>query len=170
MQRLRLLIGDQLTASLVRYGISGLVVAAVYLSIPLVLNTIAAVPVEVSIPVAYVAAATVHFNLQRRFVFRHVARFALSTRQQIGRYLGMAAVQYPVTAVLTAVLPPVLGISQRVAFVGVALAWSLCVFVLLRTRIFHPSSHADDLEHGTAAQTPEISPAELDPLKQELLR
>ena len=63
------------------------------------------VPIEVAIPIAYVLAVTLHFNLQRHFVFRHVDEFALSTRQQIGRYVVIGAIQYPITALATALLP-----------------------------------------------------------------
>jgi putative flippase GtrA len=143
MRRLRVLASHPLTGSAVRYAIAGSAVAVVYLGIPVALNGGAGLPVEVAIPIAYLAAVTLHFNLQRHFVFRHVAEFALSRREQIARYIGMGVVQYPTTAIATAVLPKLLGLSERTAFVIVAMTMSLTLFVLLRTHIFHSGDQAD---------------------------
>ena len=88
----------ELAGSTVRYAIAGATVAGTYLAIPLGLGWLFAVPIEVAIPIAYVLAVSLHFMLQRHFVFRHVETFALTTRQQIGRYIAMGAVQYPTTA------------------------------------------------------------------------
>jgi putative flippase GtrA len=127
-----------------RYAITGGVVGLVYIGMPVVLNGGAGVAIEVAIPIAYVLAVSLHFNLQRHFVFRHVAEFALSRRKQIGRYVMIGAVQYPTTAIATAVLPKVLGLSQRVTYVIVTLTMSLVFFVLLRTVIFHSTTEVDD--------------------------
>jgi putative flippase GtrA len=123
-----------------RYAMTGAVVGLVYIGTPVVLNGGAGVPIEVAIPIAYVLAVSLHFNLQRHFVFRHVAEFALSRRQQVGRYLMIGAVQYPTTAIATAVLPDVLRLSQRATYVVVTLTMSLVFFLLLRTHIFHPTT------------------------------
>ncbi|MBV9818666.1 MAG: GtrA family protein [Solirubrobacterales bacterium] len=123
---------------MVRYGVAGAIVGAVYLGVPLVLNGLIGAPIEVAIPLAYVLAVTLHFNLQRHFVFRHVDEFALSTRQQIGRYLVLGAIQYPTTALATGFLPGLLGVSERVIFVGVTLVMSVTFFLLLRGHVFAP--------------------------------
>ena len=148
-----------------RYGIAGSIVAVVYLSIPVALNSGAGVPVEVAIPIGYLIAVTLQFNLQRRFVFRHIEEFELSRRGQIGRYVIMGSIQYPITAVATIVLAHVLGIPQRVTFVVVAIATALCVFLVLRTHVFHPNRKA-------ANQVPQSTGSrdEVDVGEQELLR
>ena len=89
MRRLHVLARHPLTGPTMRYAIAGATVAIVYLGIPVTLNGGAGVPVQVAIPIAYVAAVTLHFNLQRHFVFRHVSEFALSRREQITRYVGI---------------------------------------------------------------------------------
>jgi putative flippase GtrA len=139
MQSVRALLRSPLAGPLVRYGAAGATVAAVYLAVPLVLNGLIGVPLEVAILLAYVLAVTLHFNLQRRFVFRHVEEFALSVRQQIGRYLVIGAIQYPTTALATAFLPGLLGLSQRVVFVLVTLVMSVTFFLLLHGQVFHPN-------------------------------
>jgi hypothetical protein len=90
------------------------------------------VPIEAAIPVVYLAAITLHFNLQRRFVFRHVSTFALDRRRQITRYAAMASIQYPTTAIATSVLPGLLHVSERTAYVITVLAISATFFLALR--------------------------------------
>jgi putative flippase GtrA len=138
MRSIRALLSHDLTGPLIRYGIAGGCVALVYLSVPLLLHDVAGLPIEVAIPIAYALALTLHFNLQRRFVFHHIDEFALTTRQQIGRYAMMAAIQYPTTALATAFLPGWLHISSDAAFVIITLTISLGAFLLLRGHIFHP--------------------------------
>ncbi len=145
MGRLRTLFGHPAMGPGIRFGIAGTIVAGVYLGIPVALDG-AGVPIEVAIAIAYVIAITLHFNLQRHFVFCHVAEFALTRREQITRYLMMASVQYPTTALATALLPKVLGLSPEGTFVIVSLTISLTVFVVLRTHIFHAG---DGLPKGT---------------------
>jgi putative flippase GtrA len=135
----RLLINHPLAGPTLRYGLVGATVAAVYLAIPFALNGVLGAPIQVAIPVAYVAAVTLHFNLQRHFVFRHVLAFALSRREQIARYVAVGAVQYPVTALSTAFVPGLLGISERAAFVATTLLISVTFFLVLRGHVFHPS-------------------------------
>jgi putative flippase GtrA len=112
-------------------------VAAVYLGLPVLLDGAVGVPIQIAIPIAYIAAVCLHFNLQRHFVFRHVDQFALTTRAQITRYVVVGAVQYPVTALLTWALPRTLGFSPRAAFVCTALAITATFYIILRTHIFH---------------------------------
>jgi putative flippase GtrA len=139
MRRVRALLNHTLVGSTVRYGIAGSIVGGVYVGLPLALNGGFGMPIEAAIPIAYAIALTLHFNLQRHFVFRHVEEFALQRRQQILRYLGIAAFQYPTTALATALLPSALHISQRVAYVITVVTISAIAFVVLRTHIFHPA-------------------------------
>jgi putative flippase GtrA len=158
MRTLRALLAHELAGSGMRYVIAGGIVAVVYLGVPIALNGGAGVPIEVAIAIAYVLAVTLHFNLQRHFVFRHVGVFELSRRAQIGRYIMMGAVQYPTTAVATALLPKVLGLSSRATFVVVSLVMSATLFIVLRTHIFqshggdvparHPGGSGTELEVG----------------------
>jgi putative flippase GtrA len=137
MPRLRLLLAHPLAGPGIRYVIAGSIVAVVYLGLPVGLYDGAGVPVEAAIPIAFALAIVLHFTLQRAFVFRHITTFALSTRAQIRRYGVIAAVQYPTTAALTALLPSLLHLPQRDCFVIITLSMSLVSFTVLRTRIFH---------------------------------
>ena len=139
MRSLRTLLAHDLTGPLLRYAIAGGCVAVVYLSLPLLLHDVVGIPIEVAIPIAYAVALTLQFNLQRHFVFHHVDQFALTTRQQIGRYAMIAAVQYPTTALATAFLPGLLHISSDAAFLIITGTISLTAFLVLRGHVFHPT-------------------------------
>jgi putative flippase GtrA len=139
MKTVRAVASHPLAGPTVRYLIAGATVAGVYLAIPLLLDGALGVAIQIAIPIAYLIAVSLHFNLQRHFVFRHVTQFALSTREQIVRYVAVGAVQYPLTALSTALLPGALGLSERAAFVCTTLAISLSFFLVLRAHIFHPS-------------------------------
>jgi putative flippase GtrA len=156
MRTIRAFLRHPLAGPALRYAIAGATVAGVYLAIPLVLNGVFGVAIQITIPIAYVLAVTLHFNLQRHFVFRHVAEFALSVRQQIGRYVGIGAIQYPTTALATAFLPGWLGISERVTFVLTTVAISITFFLVLRGHVFHETptdvAIASAAEHEAAEQ------------------
>jgi putative flippase GtrA len=127
------------TGQALRFGIAGAAVTAVNLAIPIVLNDALGIPIEVVIPFAYVVSAALQFTLQRVFVFRHVEQFALSTRAQATRYVLLGAVQYPTVALGTFLLPKLIDISEKAAFLGTSLAFSACLFVLIRKGVFHPA-------------------------------
>lgn len=144
-----------------RYAIAGATVGLIYFGGPVALDG-AGVPIEAAIPVCYVAAICLHFALQRKFVFRHVEVFALSRREQAVRYLMIGAVQYPTNALSTAVLPSVLGVSQRAVYLCVAATMSVIFFIVLRTHVFHSGL-------GQPAPPPELSGDESEVGELELL-
>jgi putative flippase GtrA len=160
MRSLRALLAHNLTGPLIRYGIAGGCVALVYLSLPLLLHDVVGIPIEVAIPIAYALALTLQFNLQRHFVFHHIDEFALTTRQQISRYAMIAAVQYPTTALATALLPGLLHISSDAAFLIITATISLTAFLLLRGHVFHPTVEEELILEARAEQRE--STAELD--------
>jgi putative flippase GtrA len=94
------------------------------------------VEVQLAVAVAYLAAITTHFTLQRLFVFAGEGAFALTLGRQLRRYTAMAAVQYPATAGLVALLVAA-GLSNLGAVVCAALLVTPVTYVLLRTRMFH---------------------------------
>jgi len=160
MRSIRALLRHDLTGPLIRYGIAGGCVALVYLGVPLLLHDVVGLPIEVAIPIAYALALTLHFNLQRHFVFRHVDEFALTTRQQIGRYAVMASIQYPTTALATAGW---LHISSDAAFLIISLSISLTAFLLLRGHIFHPDVEEElILEEAAEKRAADVEQPDLD--------
>jgi putative flippase GtrA len=137
---LRQALSPEARGQLVRYGIAGATVAVVYIGLTLLLSGPVGLPIQAAIPIAYVTAITVHFTLQRWFVFHDAGAFALVMHHQVGRYLAIGLVQYATTAAATAVLPSVLGLPEKVVYVAAVGVLSVGSFVLLRTSVFHPPS------------------------------
>jgi len=123
----------------VRYALGGGTSAAVYIGLTLLLSGPGQINIQIAIPVAYVCALVVHFSLQRWFVWAHHEEYALAPHVQAGRYLLVAFAQYAFTAVCTAVLPPILGVSEQVVYVVCALLAAGLAFLALRFAVFHPT-------------------------------
>jgi putative flippase GtrA len=140
-----------------RYAISGAIVTGFYLGAPLLLNDALGLPLQMAIPIAFVIAATLQFNLQRRFVFRHVEQFALSVRAQIVWYVTVGSIQYPVTALGTLIGPKLTGLSDRLSFLATSLTFSVVFFLFIRGRVFHASENASEDEIAASLATvPEV--------------
>lgn len=125
---------------LVRYASVGVLVAAIYIGLTLLLSGSLGLPIQAAIPIAYLCAICVHFTLQRLFVFRNAEEFELAVHHQVARYVALVLSQYVVTALFTAVLPSVLNLPARAVYVGTVCICTAIAFVLLRTRIFHSPS------------------------------
>lgn len=119
-----------------RFVMVGGTVAVLYLAGTLVLNSLG-MPIQAAIPTAYVASLFVHFTLQRYFVFANHDEFALGLRHQVPRYLVTAAIQYAVTALLTAVLPDLLHANERLVYSVVAVAAAMVTYAVNRAAVFH---------------------------------
>jgi putative flippase GtrA len=127
----------RLSRDAVRYALAGAAVALSYIGLTLLLSGPGALPIQLAIAVAYLLAVALHFTLQRAFVFRDRQAFALSGREQAGRYVAIGVAQYSATAAATAVLPAALGASEEVVYVGTVVVISAATFLVLRTRVFH---------------------------------
>jgi putative flippase GtrA len=127
------------TGSLIRYLMSGVTTTLIYVGLTLLLNSAAGVPIGIAIAVSYALAITVHFLLQRHFVFASDAGFHVSTRDQIMRYVVIGVVQVTITWISTHYLPSLLGLSQQVVYVLTVGVISACTFLLLRFHVFAPA-------------------------------
>jgi putative flippase GtrA len=125
---------------LVRYAMAGALVGVVYVGTTLLLSGPGGLPIQAAIPIALVCAVSLHFVCQRWFVFRDAHAFELAMHHQVGRYILLGLMQYAIAAVSTGILPGVLGVPERVVYVGTVCVSSAVGFILLRTRIFHAPS------------------------------
>ena len=121
----------------VRYAISGATTALVYFGITLALSGPFGVPIQPAIAIGYGLSLIVHFSLQRYFVFRSHEGFALAMHHQVGRYLIAAAVQYGLTALITAVVPDAIGVDERIVYLVTAITLTVLTFLSLRVLVFH---------------------------------
>src|SRR5437868_1244338 len=125
---------------LVRYAMAGALVGVVYIGTTLLLSGPVGMPIQAAIPIALVAAVSLHFVCQRWFVFRDAEEFALAMHHQVGRYVLLGLMQYGIAAGSTGLLPGLLGVPERVVYLCTVCVSSAIGFILLRTRIFHPPS------------------------------
>jgi len=126
-----------LLGQLLRFGLAGSLVALLYVTVTTVLSQVLGVPFQLALAIGFASGLLLHFTLQRVFVWTHHEEFALGLRHQVGRYLTMAAAQYGVTAVSTAVLPSVLGLSEEVVYLLTMVVVTTVGFLLMRFVIFH---------------------------------
>lgn len=128
-----------LVAQATRYVIATGTTTLLYVGLTLGLSGLSGAPIQIAIPIAYVTAVVINFILQRRFVFPHGEEFALPVYHQ-ARYfvlVGLFIVGFSIAA--TTVLPPLLGISEQVAYLGTVVVTPLVTFTVLRTWVFHRS-------------------------------
>ena len=121
----------------VRFVLVGGFVALVYLLTTTFLAVVIGVPFEVALLVGFCLGLTIHFSLQRVFVWGHDGGFALPFRRQAARYIMVAGTQYLLTALGTALLPRALGLPTEVVYLAIALLCTGFNFVIFRGRVFH---------------------------------
>jgi putative flippase GtrA len=131
--------GSALTAQGVRFGLAGGLVALVYLGSTTFLADVVGLPFQVALAIGFCLALTVHFTLQRLFVWNSSEAFALALHHQVGRYLVLAALQYGVTACSTSLLPSALGIPTEAVYLATVAVVVSVNFLVFRNRIFHLS-------------------------------
>lgn len=120
-----------------RFALVGGLVFGIYVGTTSLLAEVIGLPFEASLAIGFALAIATHFNLQRLYVWRHAAAFALPLHHQLARYLSMAAIQYGLTAVITGTVPQALGISPEVVYVPTVAVITATNFLIFRSRIFH---------------------------------
>lgn len=147
-ERLR---GSGVLAQGARYALTGGTVTIVYLGSTTLLSSVVGLPFQVALAIGACIGVSVHFTLQRFFVWAHRDEYALPLRHQAVRYLVFAGVQYGLTALSTAVLPAALGLSVELVYLGtVALLVSLN-FLVFRNMIFHSKDRMAGARPGEGA-------------------
>ncbi len=129
----------------VRYVMTGVFVALVYLLTTTFLAVVVGLPFQEALFAGFALALSVHFTLQRLFVWAREEEFALPFQRQARRYLVVAGVQYGVTATSTSLLPRVVGLSTEVVYLITVLLLTSTNFLLFRTVVFHPERTGDNL-------------------------
>lgn len=121
----------------VRFLLVGATGVVVYTLTTTLLASGADVPFQIALAVGFCTALSVHFTLQRVFVWTHREAFALSLRHQLRRYLATSGAQYAATALSTSILPAALGLPTEIVYVVTVLALAIANFLVFRDRIFH---------------------------------
>ena len=126
----------------VRFAITGAVVAVVYFAVTSALHLAVGLPFQLALLIGFLTALGVHFTLQRVFVWRHHAEFALAFHHQLARYLCVSGAQYGLTAASTALLPHLLGLPVEVVYFLTVVVIAVANFLLFRSRVFHAEEGA----------------------------
>jgi putative flippase GtrA len=137
VRNLALLRADAVLAQGVRFVFTGAVVSIVYISVTTVLSQVSHLRFQIALAIGWCAAIAVHFTLQRTFVWRRQADFALPFGRQVRRYMLVAVAQLGVTAATTTLLPSVLGVSAEVVYLGTAAVVTGFNFMVFRHGVFH---------------------------------
>jgi putative flippase GtrA len=120
-----------------RFAIAGATAALVSLGATITLSQGCTLPLEAAFAIGYATGLTAHFTLQRVFVWRHHAEFALSGQHQLARYLPIALTNYGVIALAIALLPRLLGVAPVAVYLVATGVVTTISFLLFRTRVFH---------------------------------
>jgi putative flippase GtrA len=150
LRTLRTLLGDLrssrwlVIAQGLRFAVAGSIVAVVYLTVTTLLHDLFGVPFQVALISGFLVGISVHFTLQRLFVWRQQQNFALPMHKQAGRYLIVCLPQYGITALTTAQLPRLLGWPVEVVYIATAVSLAGFNFLFFRGLVFHPESHYDE--------------------------
>jgi putative flippase GtrA len=136
----RILASPGLLGQGIRFALTGGLVAIVYLTTTTVLADVVGLPFQAALVIGFCLAISVHFTLQRRFVWASDTEFALGMSHQVVRYLVVAGCQYGITAASTLLLPKALGLPTTVVYLATALLLVAVNFVVFRNGIFHARS------------------------------
>lgn len=121
-----------------RFALSGGLVALVYVGVTTLLHDGMAVPFQLALVGGSAVSVSLHFTLQRLFVWRHAqAGFALSVRGQARRYLLLVGVQYAITALATSQLPGLLDEPVEIVYLTTTILVAISNFMIFRNRVFH---------------------------------
>ncbi len=137
-----------------RYALAGAFVAVVYLLTTTLLAEVAELPFHWALVLGFSLQLGVHFVLQRRFVWVHDQRFALSFKHQARRYLTVQAAQLGLTATTTSLLPGALGLSSEVVYLMTMALMTISNFLLFRNVVFHSGRPAPMVQSSARVSLP----------------
>jgi putative flippase GtrA len=126
-----------------RFALSGTLVAVVYVAVTTALHDLFAVQFQIALATGFVVSVSVHFTLQRLFVWRHYERFALRAHHQAARYLCVCGAQYGITALSTSQLPALVGLPVEVVYLITMLSVAGVNFLVFRGRVFHADTERE---------------------------
>jgi putative flippase GtrA len=141
--RHRVLLAFDRAPRIVRFVMSGGIVALLSVSVMTGL-VLAGMPSQAALPVAYALGLSVHFSLNRSFVFSSHAGYALALSAQGRRYLTIALTSYGLTALSLAVIPSAVDAPQLAVYYVTAAVLAITNFLLLRRWVFAADVNTGD--------------------------
>jgi putative flippase GtrA len=135
------LLAESLLAQGVRFLISGVVVSTVYIAVTTLLAEGSHIRFQIALGIGWCTAVSMHFTLQRVFVWTHRDGFALPFSRQVGRYLAVAGTQLGVTTAATTLLPSALGLPTEMIYLATAALLTSINFLVFRGGVFHADAN-----------------------------
>ncbi len=120
-----------------RYALAGLTTAVIGTTAVFLLSGPGGLAIQLAILLSYPLNLTVHFSLQRWFVFTDREVYTLAMGRQLRRYLVAAGAQYGYIAAGTALLVHFAGIGDRPAYLIAIAVAPVILFITLRLGVFH---------------------------------
>jgi putative flippase GtrA len=115
-------------------------VTLVYLGTTTVLASVVGMPFQIALIIGACVGLSVHFTLQRFFVWAHHEEYALPLNHQAARYLAVAGAQYGLTAASTLILPAALGLPVELVYLATVAILVSGNFLIFRNTVFHPKA------------------------------
>jgi putative flippase GtrA len=119
-----------------RFAVSGLAVQAVYAVLMALFLLGLGLPRQLALALSYSGALTVHFTLNRQFVFAPSDGYAHGLSSHGRRYLLVAVATYGVSALGLAVIPEALGVAPYVGWLLVTATIAVLNFLFLGRFVF----------------------------------
>jgi putative flippase GtrA len=124
-----------------RFLATGGIVAVIHLGLVSAM-VLFGVHIQVALIASYLVSLTIHFTLNRQWVFASDHGYAFHFTLQGMRYLATAILSYACTATALAVVPDALGLADLAVFFLATGAMAIVSFVLLRTWVFRSAPEA----------------------------
>jgi putative flippase GtrA len=133
-------------ATMAKFVATGGLVAAVQFGVVIVLVLIG-LPIQVALALTMIVVLTLHFSLNRQWVFASESGYAFRLSGQGARYLVAAGISYGGLALGTAVFPAVLGVPDLVGLLLASAVMTVVNFAVLHLWIFRTTpAHGDSPE------------------------
>jgi putative flippase GtrA len=126
----------RLPRAIVKFAITGGLVAVVAFACMTVQLTVLGVPGQLALVITYLIQTVVHFSLNRQWVWHGEGHYALHVTAQGRRYLCVVLVSYAVNAVSLATLPGWLGVPELAVYFGVTALLAVISYLIFRFWVF----------------------------------
>jgi putative flippase GtrA len=126
----------RLPHAIVRFAFTGGLVAVVAFVCMTVQLTALDVPGQVALVITYLVSTTLHFSLNRQWVWHGEHGYELHITAQGRRYLCVVLLSYGVNAVSLAWLPGLLGVPQLAVYFVVTAVLAVISYLVFRHWVF----------------------------------
>jgi putative flippase GtrA len=126
----------RLPHAIVRFALTGGLVAAVAFVCMTVQLTVFDVPGQLALVITYLVSTTLHFALNRHWVWRGAHGYALQITAQGRRYLCVVALSYAINALSLAWLPGLLDVPELAVYFTVTSLLAVVSYLVFRHWVF----------------------------------